>query len=195
MKVLTIILLMIIAVLVLTSVSTLIYMIYFRHALNKRISQGNTAAGKHDLMEPLKFFLLAFLVLTLLGFVFLMFTGFDSKTDGGRSVVFEKCDESPLSLISPDDDIPGYKKSEKNEGGFEVVWYVKDSENESFPDILIHIGAEEEYTYTFSSDMSDLVLTGKSDEKNGWYSAVISEGNVDLKIGDPSSPVTFTIER
>ena len=164
MKALTIILLMIVSVLVLTSLATLVYIAYFRHVLNKRVAEGKTGAGRLILIEPLKFFLISFLVLMLLGFGVLMLSAFQTAND---EVVFEACDDSPLALISPYEEIPGYRRYLKSDEGVELVWYVKDSDNKSFPDILIHVEAGEDYEYSFSSDGTELEKTGKSDEKSG----------------------------
>lgn len=74
MKILTIIAIILLAVFILSSVATLIYMAVYKYMINRRLHEIDKPENPHrSLIEPLKFFLISALIFCVLGFLFLSF--------------------------------------------------------------------------------------------------------------------------
>ena len=74
MKILTIILIILLAVFILSSVATVIYMAIYKVLINRRLHSMEEEKDTHgSLIEPMKFFLISALVFCVLGFLLLSF--------------------------------------------------------------------------------------------------------------------------
>jgi formate hydrogenlyase subunit 3/multisubunit Na+/H+ antiporter MnhD subunit len=74
MKILTIIAIILLAVFILSSVATMIYMFIYKAMINRRLHEMDKPENPHrSLIEPLKFFLISALIFCVLGFFFLSF--------------------------------------------------------------------------------------------------------------------------
>lgn len=147
------------------SAATAMYTAAYKRRINQALTDtyGDEPKRHRPMMSPLKFLLT--LILSIAGayllIVTIAFALFRTQHSSVRTVTADSqasiqfchdimISDSPLSAYSPDEDIPGYTRSESEDGSFRFVGYtLNDGCVRMFPEMMVYV----EYTGTDTDDI------------------------------------------
>ena len=199
MKLSIVIILALLIVVTGSTAATLIYYAIYRSILRKRVASGiSKNTGKSNMMEPVKFFIICFIIMMFISFGFLMLCSVKSDVSVSKpSFLFEKMSEDDLTYsLSSEEKITGYERHEVEDGDLKVVYYVKTGPGKAFPKVLIHVAGISNYDYTYA------LVEGESNdggfgtgEPNCWYAFTEDNvsGTLDLNFNSGDSEIKIEI--
>jgi len=174
----------------------LIYMAFYKHYLSERVKVGiKNSVGNKKLIEPVKVFFICFIIFCILSGFFVSFKEPYPNTQKNDTIL-EKCNESILDDLSCENDISGYTRKEENIGGIRCVCYVSKKRNDMFPDLLIYIDSDGEYTLKYRiSDNSDISVPNHTiaSENAEWYAVSNIADGAMLVIGSDDDTVSIKL--
>ena len=175
--------------------STSVYLIIFRIYLSKQIKNGiKNTKNRKKLIDPEKFFLIIFTVFFIFSVFCISPTVDHSISESGELV---KCsDESFTELIDKENDVPGYKRYEKNCGRCRLIYYINENkEDRIFPSLLLYTESNSDYTLNYHIN-EERKQTGILSQGQNWYAlADVSEiHSLNINISDRSENYSLAIE-